>query len=72
MGTRIGLLLAAIGAILMPAGSCAAAVIFTYTWNINPGIPEPATWLGMLLGFFSLGYVRRARRSPAVAPYCRT
>jgi hypothetical protein len=32
-----------------------------------PGVPEPATWAMMLLGFGSIGMVMRRRRKPALA-----
>jgi hypothetical protein len=31
------------------------------------GVPEPATWAMMILGFFGLGAALRSRRSPALA-----
>jgi hypothetical protein len=36
--------------------------------NISAGVPEPATWAMMLLGFVGLGYLSRRRKSREVAP----
>lgn len=36
-----------------------------YTPN-NPGVPEPATWMMMLMGFGAVGYSMRKRRKTAL------
>lgn len=38
---------------------------FTFTQITAGGVPEPATWAMMLLGFFGLGVLARRRRSHA-------
>lgn len=43
-------------------GSSVYADNFTFTSAAGPGVPEPATWMMMLAGFFGLGAaLRRAR-----------
>jgi hypothetical protein len=42
-------------------------VVFQQTASVTPGVPEPATWAMMLVGFGGLGAMLRRRRSaPAV------
>ena len=37
-------------------------------WNLLPaGVPEPATWVSMLLGFFGMGAALRSRRGTTAA-----
>jgi len=38
------------------------AVLLLTVNNVNPGVPEPATWAMMLVGFGGLGAVMRTRR----------
>jgi PEP-CTERM motif len=45
-----------------------SAVTVTYTIpSIAPGVPEPSTWAGMLIGFVGLGYAGFRRRRSAFA-----
>ena len=51
-------------------GGCCGWDFFIDNIGFNqalPGIPEPATWAMMLVGFFGLGATMRARRGQAVA-----
>ena len=45
-------------------------LFWTYTPTlppVTPGVPEPATWALMLMGFGSVGYAMRAKRRTAVS-----
>ena len=37
------------------------------SFNQTPGVPEPATWAMMLLGFGAVGFAMRRRQRPALA-----
>ena len=40
---------------------------YSGTINIQPGVPEPATWAMMMLGFGGMGLAMRRRRKPVLA-----
>lgn len=40
---------------------------YTGTLSFAPGVPEPATWAMMLMGFGAVGFSMRRRRQPALA-----
>ncbi len=42
--------------------------VFNSVGALVPGVPEPSTWMSMLLGFGLVGIALRRRRSPAQAP----
>jgi hypothetical protein len=49
------------GNLVGPTGS------YSGTINVQPAVPEPATWAMMMLGFGAMGLAMRRRRNPVLA-----
>jgi len=54
------------------SANSSARLSFIYDYTPTPGVPEPATWAMMLVGFGGLGAAMRGRRSGALHSFQRT
>jgi hypothetical protein len=50
-----------------PFANFSGAMDGTFDWSISDGVPEPVSWALMLIGFFGMGALLRARRRMALA-----